>query len=169
MWLVATILGLHKFKEQGGHWGAWSLKADFPFLFSETVTEVSSMVRENDFQHCSIFPCNISRGRLCLLRSEFYFVPGKKSRRCTEVRRSKAYSSIALFSGGREEEVGDIDSRKCYNFYVCDFNQSKKICWWTKGSSGDKIEEITSLAASFFLQGSQTLTWGWRGASLKST
>ena len=55
-------------------------------------------------------------------------MPGKKSRRCREVRRSKAYSSIALFSGGREEEVGDIDSRKCYNFYVCDFNQSKKIC-----------------------------------------
>lgn len=169
MWLVATILGLHKFKEQGGHWGAWSLKADFPFLFSETVTEVSSMVRENDFQYCSIFPCNISRGRLCLPRSEFYFVPGKKSRRCREVRRSKAYSSIALFSGGREGKVGDIDSRKCYNFFVCDFNQSAKICWWTKGSSGDKIEEITSLAASFFLQGSQTLTRGWRGASLKST
>lgn len=65
-----------------------------------------------------LFPCNISRGRLCLPRSEFYFVPGKKSRRCREVRRPKAYSSIAVFSGGRREEIGDIDTRKCYNFFV---------------------------------------------------
>ena len=44
-------------------------------------------------------------------------MPGKKSRRCREVRRPKAYSSIAVFSGGRKE-VGDIDTRKCYNFFV---------------------------------------------------
>ena len=105
MWLVATILGQHRFGEQGGYWWAWSLKAYFPFLFSKAVTEISSMVRENDFP-VSLWPPITSQeaGFAYLDRSSALCLG--RSKRCRETGKPKAASSVrsAFWEKGRRQK-----------------------------------------------------------------
>ena len=162
MWLVATILGQHRFGEQGGYWWAWSLKAYFPFLFSKAVTEISSMVRENDFP-VSLWPPITSQEAGFAYLDRFCFTPGKKQamQRDGEAK-SRLFGSQCILGEGKKTEGNAAP-------FFCDFIQSDKLCWWVEGSSGGRREKIAALAAFPFCPCSQTLTWEWVTASIRST
>lgn len=143
---MAPLLGLNTFREQGRHWGARSLTANFPYLFSRIVTRISSIARQKmifQIPSCppitsreAAFASNLS-STLCL----------RRSRICREVgAQSPLFCSpwIDPKKGRKQgtQTVGNATSTECLTF-----DHSEDICRGVKGVLEDGREKPATLVA----------------------